>query len=75
MRLTLPVAADVTIGVYDAMGRRVRSILTAAHLSSGSNTWHWDGEDASGHSVPSGIYRVQVRANGQSRTQSVAVVR
>ncbi len=62
----LPRAADqVTVDVYDIAGRRVRR-LHSGPASSGRTDLVWNGTDAAGRSVVSGVYLVQV-VNGQEK--------
>ena len=49
--------------VYDAIGRRVRS-LQSAYKYRGSHTIIWDGSDDSGRQVRSGGYFIRITANG-----------
>jgi hypothetical protein len=55
MELALPAAANVDLSVYDAAGRQVASLLHA-DLPAGRRSVTWDGRDASGHTVASGLY-------------------
>jgi hypothetical protein len=52
----LPAAAPVTLHVYDAAGRVVRRLLTAAPRSAGRNEQIWDGRDDAGREVAAGVY-------------------
>ncbi|MCA9727532.1 MAG: hypothetical protein KC729_07600 [Candidatus Eisenbacteria bacterium] len=61
-RLASPEAA--TIAVFDAGGKRVRSLLDA-RLAAGEGNRSWDGRNDLGQPVPSGVYWVRLRA-GQS---------
>lgn len=46
----------VTACVVDALGRKVRSLLDAAHQEPGSHELAWDRRDDSGRRLPSGVY-------------------
>jgi len=54
------------ISVYDAAGRRVRVLGRSARA--GSEQVEWDGRDASGRSVQSGLYLARLEAGGQVAT-------
>lgn len=56
----LPVRQPVHVAVYDAGGRLCRTVVQA-ELEPGSHDLVWDGRDAGGRSVPSGIYFVVLR--------------
>ena len=47
----LPAEANVTLGVFDAQGHLVRSLVKDAHRRAGRNTEYWDGKDQFGSAV------------------------
>lgn len=55
----LPVAGNVTLNIFDVMGRRVASIANG-HFEAGRQTFHWDGINNAGIQVASGVYLFQV---------------
>ena len=60
----------LSLHVFDAGGRRVRSI---EHLAvAGPHTLAWDGMDEGGRRVPPGIYVVRLRVEGDARAQSAS---
>jgi hypothetical protein len=66
--------AIVTISVYDAGGRFVRTLIAGAH-SSGPKTIEWDGRDERGRSVSSGVYFCRMSAAGLEQTIKMVVLR
>ena len=56
--------ADVTVAIYDAAGRRVRTLAEEQLMESGLHILGWDGRNGAGESLSSGVYlaRVQARA-------------
>lgn len=70
-RLRLPRAADVRLSVYDAAGRRVRSLHAGARAA-GEHAMRWDGRDDSGARVAPGVYLAA--AEWADRRASVRVV-
>ena len=60
LALSLPVGADVTVDVYDALGQRLRRIELAGRAS-GLHVLSWDGRDDSGRPASSGVYLFVVR--------------
>ncbi|HHL73169.1 MAG TPA: T9SS type A sorting domain-containing protein, partial [Bacteroidetes bacterium] len=59
------------IQIFDEHGRPVRELREA----DGNGGVSWDGLDAAGNPVPSGIYLVRVRANSGEQYTKIAVVR
>ena len=62
IRWSLPKEADVSLKVYSTAGRLVRT-LTEGKTRPGLHTTVWDGTDAKGREIASGIYfyRLQIR--------------
>ncbi|HYE95105.1 MAG TPA: M14 family zinc carboxypeptidase [Rubricoccaceae bacterium] len=71
---TLSATADVELAVYDALGRRVR-VLAEGERPAGPHEAVWDGRDAAGRRLASGVYVVRLDAGGRTASQRVAVVR
>ena len=72
---TLPRAArDAGLAVYDAAGRHVTTLLDGP-LSAGPHALTWTGLDDRGQRVPSGIFFMRLRADGQSLVRKVLLVR
>jgi len=67
--------SDVTLTVYDVLGRKVRT-LVAGLKNSGAHTVVWDGIDQAGQRVASGLYvaRFTAQSSGVTFTQSRQVV-
>lgn len=74
LQLTVPNAGAVTVDVFDARGARVRSLHTG-QMDSGSRTLVWDGRDATGRDVASGVYLVRMLYAGEAFTGRVVMVR
>ena len=55
IRYDLPSGSDVSLVVYDILGRQVRTLVTGMQ-ESGYRSVSWDGQTATGAEVPSGIY-------------------
>ncbi len=50
---SLPKTGKVSVVIYDANGKLVRTLLNAQQRNSGNNTEIWDGKDDNGNSVGS----------------------
>ena len=61
--LGLPADARVQVSVFDAQGRRVRSIHEGP-LAAGRHAFRWDGRDAGGRLARAGVYFVRADAPG-----------
>ena len=57
-------AAEVSLTVYDVLGRRVRQVWDGP-LGAGSHRFVWDGRDEVGKDVAAGVYVYQVKVDGQ----------
>ena len=71
--LHLPGAANVEATVYDAAGRRVRTLATGGRT--GAFVLAWDGRDNAGRDAGSGVFFLRVRAGGQDLTRRVVRLR
>lgn len=60
---TLPRASDVSLVIYDAGGRVIRTFVEGSK-NAGTHFVNWDGRDDEGRSVPSGAYFCQLRSTG-----------
>lgn len=72
--LTLARSGPVAADVFDARGRRVRS-LHEGSMEAGPHTLRWDGSAASGERAAAGVYWIRVAAHGVQKTVKLVVVR
>ena len=56
-------ATEVSLTVYDVLGRRVRQVWDGA-LAVGSHRFVWDGRDEAGKAVAAGVYIYKVEIDG-----------
>jgi hypothetical protein len=70
----LPVASQVRLEIWDVSGRLVRRLIDE-RLPAGFHTTRWDGRDARGLEVASGIYLYTLRAAGQTVTRKMTMLR
>jgi hypothetical protein len=73
IRFDLPVAGPVRLTLYDLRGRQVR-VLCDGEQPAGEQVARWDGRDAAGRAVPSGLYLFRLEAMGKSLTGRLAKV-
>lgn len=65
LRLQLAGAGTVEVSLFDATGKRIRT-LAAAEFESGFHDLHWDGRDDRGNPAPAGIYYARAAARSGS---------
>jgi hypothetical protein len=70
----LPSRAQVQADVYDAAGRFVVTLAAEAY-SSGEHELEWNGRNGAGHSLPSGVYFLRVRALSAVETLKLVLLR
>jgi hypothetical protein len=69
VELDLPSPRVVSLTVYDAGGRMVRSLLRAAPRPTGRSIMQWDGRSDSGIAASPGLYFFRLQADGQVETR------
>jgi subtilisin family serine protease len=74
IRFALPAASRARLTLYDASGRRVRTLVDGP-LSAGSRAIAWDGTDDRGARVAAGVYFAQLNAGGAEVRSKVVLVR
>ncbi len=70
----LPESATGRLAVFDLRGQRV-ALLHDGTLSAGDNHFLWNGADAAGRAVPSGVYFARLSVDGQYWTQKLLLNR
>lgn len=71
---TLAHPASVRLTIYDALGRKVR-VLADDERPAGAQAVTWDGRDARGVRVASGVYFVDLDAGGVVESRKLVVAR
>ena len=70
----LPEAGTVRLAIYNLLGQEVR-VLVNERKDAGSFTATWDGADALGRRVASGIYLYRIQAGGFSDTRRMLLLK
>jgi aminopeptidase N len=65
----------MTLAVYNLMGERVRILADAEKSVSGKYQAVWDGRDADGKTLPSGVYLIRLQAGAFNQEQKAVLVR
>jgi len=74
IRFSLRAAGNVSLKVFDAQGRLVRA-LAEGRLAAGEHQVTWDGTDAQGHSLASGVYLYRLEAEGRTLGKRMVLVK
>jgi len=67
-------AVPVDLGIYDAAGRRVARLHEGA-LAPGRHEFVWDGRDAAGRSLASGVYLARLAGPGSLESRKLLLLR
>lgn len=71
---TLPAAGNVTLEIFDVLGRRVRTLVDG-WTSIGDHSIPWDGTDSDGLQVSSGIYFYRLTTETQSLSKKMLLLK
>ncbi|MBN1505096.1 MAG: T9SS type A sorting domain-containing protein, partial [Candidatus Eisenbacteria bacterium] len=74
IEFALPSEGDVTIAIYDAIGRKVVTLLSE-HRSAGYHQVTWLGKDEGGTAVASGVYFCRVQFGAKAAIQKMILLR
>jgi hypothetical protein len=72
IRFSLPSPGPVRVGILDAAGRKVRTVLATRWTNAGPSAVDWDGRDEAGARVSPGIYFVRLEADGVTTSRLLA---
>ena len=70
----LPEAGRVRLSIYNLLGQEVR-VLVDERMEAGSFTATWDGSDALGRRVASGVYLYRIQAEGFSASKRMLLLK
>ena len=70
----VPKLSTVEITIYDVLGQKVNTIMNGEQAP-GSITVQWDGRDASGLPVTSGVYFVHMKSDNFTATQKIMLMK
>jgi hypothetical protein len=73
-RVDVAKTSQVEVSVYDVLGRKIVTLLNG-EKASGSYTMEWNGLDAQGITVPTGMYLIRMNAGEFSATQKVMLMK
>ena len=67
-------AGNVSISVYDALGRQVTTLVNE-NLAAGNYSVEWNGTDGAGRTLSSGVYFYSLRTGDQVESKRMVIVR
>ncbi|MBI1798037.1 MAG: T9SS type A sorting domain-containing protein [Candidatus Eisenbacteria bacterium] len=73
MTLELPAASAIDVAIYDASGRRMRTLLGGSS-DAGTHALAWDGADDRGAAAAPGVYFLRARTGAASVTRRIVRV-
>jgi len=71
---SIPTDSHVNVNVYNIKGQLVKTLLSG-HVSRGSHTIQWHGDNSLGHSVGSGIYLIRVNDSSHSAVKKALLLK
>lgn len=74
IRYYLPEPGRVRLGIYDSAGRRIVALVDG-HQERGGHEIEWDGTDAGGRLVGSGVYLVRLEASKRTISSKMVLIR
>ena len=74
IRFSLPTRSDVSLTVYDVTGRTVRELASGVR-EAGRYDVQWNGRDSRGNKVAAGVYFYRLKADGQTLTRKMTVLK
>jgi flagellar hook assembly protein FlgD len=74
IRISLPKSEMVEIAVFNALGQKIRT-LVSQKMAAGSHMAVWDGRNDAGQFVSSGIYFYSLKAGDFAKTKKMVMVK
>jgi len=74
MRYDLPEQSQVTLMIYDILGREIRKLVNTVQ-DAGFKSIIWDGTNEFGRSVGTGIYLYKIQAGKFTQTRKMLLLR
>jgi hypothetical protein len=71
---SLEVNADVRLEVFDLLGRNVTTLIDG-YIEAGNHHVEWNGTDATGHEVASGVYFYRIQVGDYSQTRKMVMMK
>jgi hypothetical protein len=75
IRFALPMRANVELKVFDLLGREVRTLLRGDQYAPGVHSVTWDGRNAAGKAVATGVYFYRINASGFTESRKMLLLK
>lgn len=75
IKYTTTESRNVSLKIYNASGRLVRTLVDRPRERSGTKTVYWNGKDNGGKTVASGVYFFRLTAENKVATKKIVVIR
>jgi hypothetical protein len=74
IRYSVPVPTHVRVTIYNILGRRVRTLVDE-NRTAGTHSARWDGTNAQGHRVATGVYFYRIQAGDYTETRKMLMLK
>ena len=74
IRFRLGQAEQVILSIYNTLGQKI-NMLVNGEMTAGPHSVIWDGKDATGREVASGVYFVRLEAGGRMKAKKLLLLR
>ena len=74
LRYDLPEQAEITLTIYDMMGREVRTLVNN-NTNAGFQSVTWDATNNFGNNVGAGVYIYQIKADGFIQSKKMILLK
>lgn len=71
----LPKRSKISLGIYDVMGRQIRTLIADEIFTAGTHQMEWDGRTDDGKVAGSGVYFVRLRAANQQWVHKILLMK
>ena len=75
LEYALPEPTEVELAIYDVLGQKVQTLVAQQLQSAGYYRLTWDGSDAKGHTVSSGIYFYRLTTQNFTQTRKMLLLK
>ncbi len=75
IKFSLPLDKKISLTVYDALGREVKTLISGKETSAGLHSVVWDGTDNSGSKVASGTYIYTLKYGNFSKSKKMILMK
>ena len=75
LRFQVPESGKVSLVIYNVAGQVVKRVLEKQYLEAGHHSFVWDGLDAEGRRVASGVYLYRLSAGKQAVVRKMTLLR